>query len=244
MTTTTITGTDRRSSSRQPDLQVSAKATTTATASPAPPPPITTTTISSTSESMTSPVDKFPAYNEELYSSSAQPEEGHLSPTHHKFQPNTNWEGRNIGTSSWEHANGSIRVPRTRSRRSVSEAFSHLRKRDASVSANAHELAQALKAPLSYRLVVSYSSKSFSLVVYYVHVTNPILFSSSKCLDPLCCLVHNLCPHKHFIQVYPKYSASTRHPYHCTVCFCVNMVFALILYRQSLSFSKKKYSCP
>lgn len=139
MTTTIVTGTRRRSSSLHPELQVTAKA-----------------------EPMSSPLDKFPTFSEEqLYSVSADPSDNndHLQssnpPPPYKFQPNSSWEGRNVGTSSWEHSKGSIRVPRTRTRKSVSEAFSTIRRRDGSVSANAHELAQALKAPLSYRLIVS-----------------------------------------------------------------------------------------
>ena len=158
MTTTLVTGTGRRSSSLQPELQVTAKATS--------------------SESMNSPVDKFPTFSEEqLHSVSADLSDSDVRYHHHhhpyqqppnhppyKFQPNSSWEGRNVGTSSWEHTNGSIRVPRTRTRKSVSEAFSTIRRRDGSVSANAHELAQALKAPLSYRLVVS--SKQYTPILW------------------------------------------------------------------------------
>lgn len=42
-----------------------------------------------------------------------------------------------------------------RSRRSVSEAINKFRTRQGSVSENAHELAEALKAPVSYKLIVS-----------------------------------------------------------------------------------------
>jgi solute carrier family 35 protein E1 len=41
-----------------------------------------------------------------------------------------------------------------RPRRSLSDAIRNLRERRGSVSENAHELAEALKAPVSYRLVV------------------------------------------------------------------------------------------
>ena len=42
-------------------------------------------------------------------------------------------------------------------RRSVSEAIHRIRTRDGSVSENAHELAVALKAPVSWKLIVSTS---------------------------------------------------------------------------------------
>lgn len=42
-----------------------------------------------------------------------------------------------------------------RPRRSVSDAIQKLRTRQGSMGENAHELAQALKAPLSWRLIVS-----------------------------------------------------------------------------------------
>jgi solute carrier family 35 protein E1 len=41
-----------------------------------------------------------------------------------------------------------------RPRRSVSDAIRNLRERRGSVSENAQELAEALKAPVSYRLIV------------------------------------------------------------------------------------------
>lgn len=45
--------------------------------------------------------------------------------------------------------------PTHRSRRSVSDALSRFRNRQGSVSESAQELAEALKAPISYRLIVS-----------------------------------------------------------------------------------------
>jgi hypothetical protein len=42
-----------------------------------------------------------------------------------------------------------------RHRRSVSEALKNFRTRQGSVTDNAHELAEALKAPVSYKLIVS-----------------------------------------------------------------------------------------
>ena len=46
--------------------------------------------------------------------------------------------------------------PTHRPRRSVSDAFRNLRARRGSVTENAQELAEALKAPVSYRLIVRF----------------------------------------------------------------------------------------
>ena len=46
------------------------------------------------------------------------------------------------------------RISGHKSRRSVSDAFNKLRTRRGSVSENAQELAEALKAPVSYKLIV------------------------------------------------------------------------------------------
>lgn len=46
-----------------------------------------------------------------------------------------------------------------RHRRSVSEAINNIRHRQGSVSDNAHDLAEALKAPLSWKLIVSSSRR-------------------------------------------------------------------------------------
>lgn len=63
----------------------------------------------------------------------------------------------------WPSRRASQRLPTTtrhavphghRSRRSVSDALAKFRNRQGSVSENAQELAEALKAPVSYKLVV------------------------------------------------------------------------------------------
>lgn len=132
MTTTTVTGTGRRSSLRQSEWQA--------------------TTKGSSSQSMTGSIDKFPSFGGEPYHATAESGGAHLDSTV-RYPPNNHWEGRNLG-ASWERTNGSIRNPKHRSRKSISEAFNTIRTRNASVSANAHELAQALRAPVSYRLIV------------------------------------------------------------------------------------------
>ncbi|PKY03979.1 TPT-domain-containing protein [Aspergillus campestris IBT 28561] len=131
MTTAITTGTGRRSSLQPTELQIPTRAPS--------------------AQLMTSPVDKFPAFGDELYDS-PKTKEPDANPTP-PYTPNNRWAPRKAGYASRDFANGSLRNPKQRSRKSISEAISTIRTRNASVSANAQELAQALKAPVSYRLI-------------------------------------------------------------------------------------------
>lgn len=135
MATTTVTGHGRRSSIRQPELQVPTKPSTSSTSQPA-----------------SSPIDKFPPYDESLDAAV-----GYSRPTPNpsvKYAPSELWEPRKSTFYSRDHANGSIRNAKHRPRKSISEAITTIRTRNGSMSANAHELAEALRAPVSYRLIV------------------------------------------------------------------------------------------
>jgi len=134
MTTTVITGTGRRSSTRPSELQIPAK-----------------TSISH----MTSPIDKFPPFSDEPFDTPAGQGEPHSSTS--RYAPRDLWESRKGGAFTREHGNGSTRVSKHRPRKSISEAISTIRTRNASVSANAQELAQALRAPVSYQLIVRFA---------------------------------------------------------------------------------------
>ncbi|OQD73468.1 hypothetical protein PENDEC_c015G05307 [Penicillium decumbens] len=130
MATTTVTGHGRRASMRQAELQVPTK--------------------TSTSQPTTSPIDQFPPYEETFDAAgSARP---NANPSV-KYAPGELWEPRKSAFYSREHANGSVRNPKHRPRKSISEAITTIRTRNGSVSANAHELAEALRAPVSYRLI-------------------------------------------------------------------------------------------
>lgn len=133
MATTTVTGHGRRSSLRQPELQMPTKTST--------PQPVTS-----------SPIDKFPPYEESL---DAVVGSGRPTPTPSvKYAPGELWEPRKSAFYSRDHANESSRNPKHRPRKSISEAITTIRTRHGSVSANAQELAEALRAPVSYRLTV------------------------------------------------------------------------------------------
>lgn len=125
MTTTTVTGTGRRASIRQPDLQTSVRVS-----SPQP---------------MDSPIDKFPPFHDEQQDAA---ESKTLYPNSTiKYAPNDRWDYR------------PARDPKRRPRKSISETISAIRTRNGSVSANAQDLAQALRAPVSYRLIVRRSAR-------------------------------------------------------------------------------------
>lgn len=142
MTTTTVTGTGRLSSTRPSGLQKPTKAPNT--------------------QPMTSPVDKFPPYSDEPYDTSVHPGEPQSSSTI-KYAPKDLWEPRKTSIFSREHGNGPVRSSRHRSRKSISEAISAIRTRNASMSANAQELAQALRAPVSYQLIVRWFTTRFHI---------------------------------------------------------------------------------
>ena len=136
MATTTVTGHGRRSSMRQPELQVPNKP--------------------STSQPTSSPIDKFPPYEDSLDAAvgSATPStRPHRSPSV-KYAPAETWEPRKSTFYSQNHTNGSLRNPKHRPRKSISDAITTIRNRNGSMSANAQELAEAFRAPLSYRLIV------------------------------------------------------------------------------------------
>jgi solute carrier family 35 protein E1 len=147
MTTTVVTGTGRRSSTRPSELQIPAK-----------------TSISH----MTSPIDKFPPFSDEPFDTVAGQGEPQSSSTI-RYAPRDLWEPRKAGAFTREHGNGSTRVSKHRPRKSISEAISTIRTRNASVSANAQELAQALRAPVSYQLIVRFAdipSRQIRLMMY------------------------------------------------------------------------------
>lgn len=65
------------------------------------------------------------------------------------------WQIRKDNHLAW--GGGHLNVVSSRQdgrHRSISDAFKHIRTRKASVSENAHEIAEALKAPISFKILV------------------------------------------------------------------------------------------
>ena len=65
------------------------------------------------------------------------------------------WQTRMDNHLAWGDGHLNVAGPRQHGRhRSLSDAFRNIRTRKASVSENAHEIAEALKAPISLRILV------------------------------------------------------------------------------------------
>ena len=94
--------------------------------------------------------ERFPSFEEysRRYDGSAVIESP-LETTGPSVVPDYKWPARR-GSQSFRNS----RIQGHKSRRSVSDALSKLRNRQGSVSENAHDLAEALKAPVSYKLIV------------------------------------------------------------------------------------------
>ncbi|KAJ5105127.1 hypothetical protein NUU61_002474 [Penicillium alfredii] len=93
------------------------------------------------------PYRQVPPYEDTFDAGPSRPNQGASV----KYAPNELWEPRKAGFYS--HANGSVRSSKHRPRKSISDAITTIRTRNGSVSANAQELAQALSAPVSYKLI-------------------------------------------------------------------------------------------
>ena len=103
-----------------------------------------------------SPKDHLIIYEDDTAESTAETRT--LSPNNY---PRTNgihyserWQARKESYPMW--SNGHIHGPAGRHGRqkSLSDAIKNIRTRKGSVTANAHEIAEALKAPVSYQLIV------------------------------------------------------------------------------------------
>ena len=95
--------------------------------------------------------ERFPSFDDQFrtYEPAAITESPLETTSSNSVVPEYKWPARR---GSQTLRNG--RASGHKSRRSVSDAFSKLRTRQGSVSENAQELAEALKAPVSYKLIV------------------------------------------------------------------------------------------
>lgn len=98
-------------------------------------------------QAQSSPIDAFPAFVDETseVATNGNPHEEQNGNQDHTWQP------RKAGYAGWDHHKP---ASKHRPRKSISETITTIRKRNASMSANAHEIAEALKAPVSYKLIV------------------------------------------------------------------------------------------
>jgi solute carrier family 35, member E1 len=125
MSTTTLTGIGRHPSIRQSNRAQSHR--------------------DSSPHSQSSPIDPFPSFVDETkdVASNGKPQDG-------QHGPDDAWQPRKAGYVTWNHKPASKHRPR----KSISETITTIRTRNASISANAHEIAEALRAPVSYKLIV------------------------------------------------------------------------------------------
>ncbi|KLJ09078.1 hypothetical protein EMPG_15497 [Blastomyces silverae] len=128
MSTTTVVGTGLHSSVLLPNWK----------------PKMTTSTTSQNSHP--SPLDKFPLFDDDTVAPATTDQNSLNSHQSLRYSQPTKWLPR-------KQASLSPIGPKQRPRKSISEAIGGFRDRSTSVSVNAQELAEALKAPVSYRLI-------------------------------------------------------------------------------------------
>jgi hypothetical protein len=212
MSTTTVTGTGRRASMIQTKCW---------------PPPTTTTSPQSISSPL---LDKFPTFVDESHGVATESEASHLvSPA--RYGPNNDpTQPRKAGRVSWDQVNGSG-GSKHRPRKSISEAITTIRTRNASMSANAQELAAALKAPVSYKLIVG--------LIPTVSAFCPWLMTS---LGTLPDLVHDLSPYEYLIQVNLECITATHNSHDRPIRIRATLVFITCLRFEPIPGSQKENS--
>lgn len=101
----------------------------------------------------TLPIDREQPYSAKAYTMSPSPNT--LSKSNGIIQGGRQRRESHV---AWGHMNGHVAGPGSRHvpQKSLSDAIRTIRTRKGSVSANAQELAEALKAPVSFQLVVCY----------------------------------------------------------------------------------------
>ncbi|KAF1810084.1 TPT-domain-containing protein [Eremomyces bilateralis CBS 781.70] len=106
-----------------------------------------------------STLSKFPAFDppeqDSLYSGRKSQSPARTGSFGNGHAGGDRWQARRSSGPRWPASNGApMPGPRHSRQKSLSEAIRTIRTRRASVSANAHEIADALKAPISPKLVV------------------------------------------------------------------------------------------
>jgi solute carrier family 35 protein E1 len=96
---------------------------------------------------MASPLDKSPRVDDESPKTTSKQITLLTATPAIGYQPEAQWLPRKNGIEL-------ASISKQRPRRSISEAIGSIRARSLSVTVNAQELAEALKAPISYKLIV------------------------------------------------------------------------------------------
>ena len=197
--------------------------TTTTVISPSPTrlsfPPQPRSLLSPQQHPMEQAGEKFPSFDdvrpEEKFRPVFSPQESSFSPAGDQLS-GKNWPPRRSSVTGWENRN-SGGLHKHRAKRSVSEVFDNLRQKRGSISANTQELAEALKAPVSYKLIVSLSPTRHERV------------NINDCQGALYCVVHDIGTHQHFLQIHLECLSKAGHTDDCSICVRLTMVSDLCL---------------
>ena len=130
-----------------------------------------------------------------------------------QWQPRQRQDFGRHGTNPFKH----------RTRKSVSEALGNFTARRGSVSANAQELAESLKAPVSWKLIVCESKDCQEL-------------QNLTPLDAMYNLVHELCPDEHIHKIDIEHIPQTDHLDPNSICFRLGVVLDICLACHDLSW--------
>ena len=133
-----------------------------------------------------------------------------------------------LGDPLWQNSRASAGGRFHGWQKSLSDAIRTIRTR-ASVSANAQEIAQALEAPVSRKLIVSNSA--------------PFPYALAKtCIVPLSCLVYLFCSHQYVLEIYLKRFPESYNAYTYTIRFSVITMSLHVVAGQYISKSSECYS--
>jgi hypothetical protein len=147
-------------------------------------------------------------------------------------QSQERWQPRKeggLGGSQWQNGRASAGGRSHRRQKSLSDAIRTIRTRRASVSANAQEIAEALKAPVSPKLIVNNSAPSS-----YAY--------AETCIDSLPCLVYLFCPHEYVLEIHPKRVPESCDAYTYTIRFRLVTMSLHVMAGQCISKSSECYS--
>lgn len=178
-------------------------------------------TRSTGDQPMAGSLDKFPEFEESPMSTTDDPNSHLTTPTIRHPQEDY-WQPRKNGHVAWDHPNGVVPHSSHRPRKSIGETIASLRTRNASVAVNAHELADALKAPVSYKLIVSRKPLPILELLFLWGLTRYF---------PLCPpgyvyhLVHDLSSHQYLLEIDLKHSSTPHYSHRCPICLRSCMVF-------------------
>lgn len=135
------------------------------------------------------------------------------------------WNSRERG-ESWANGHPSSGKGHGR-QKSLSDAFRTIRTRKGSVSANVHEISDALKAPVSPKLIVC----------------GPLLHSNNNCLFHLVDLVYSLvfleCSDKYVFEIHPECVSQTCHAHSYTIRVRRNLLHILLLAIDNVSSASR-----